>query len=303
MAKKKTTSWKELKSIADRNALRLEQEPENFIENDVKKYQEEVAKEVEFLLSMLETSNGDVKKNKNNLIIIGKLDGIMNQLALTSGSILVNSLLKRISDVLKMNVNYYGAMLSKDETLKSVKESIEKEVNQRFGIKEDGTLIVGGFISSLLLDQSVKNTLKQNLYTSIYANSKVTSVMAEAKAYLSGKKGVKGAIESFYSKYTNEAFNHADRMSSREFAKKYGLKWFIYAGTLVDNSRAFCKAKIGGIYNTLEAEKWIDETPSPLGISKESYSPTIHMGGINCRHSPFFITERMKNEYEKSLKS
>lgn len=301
MAKKKRTTWKELKAIAERNAKKIEQQPEQFILQDVKPYQEEVFKTVESLLQNLENDNGVIRKNKKNLSIINKIDSELELLKMTAGVLVINSLLKRISSILKDNFNYYGTMLKKNDEFRSLKETIESEVNDRFVVKADGSLKDTGFIYALLNDQTVKNTLKQTLYTSIYSNSKIQDTINETKAYLNGHKGRRGAIESFYSKYSDDVFNHADRMSSRAFGQKYGLKWFIYAGTIVKNSRAFCRGKIGGIFNTEEAKNWINETPSPLGISKDSYSPTIHMGGINCRHSPFFITEEMKNEYERAL--
>lgn len=302
MAKKKRTTWKELKAIADRNAKAIEREPENFIKSDVRPYQEEVTKEVEFLLQQMETENGHIKKNKKNLALINKIDSRLNELKNIHGVAVIRSLLKRISEVLKSNFAYYGQFLTKNEEFRETKASIEEEVNSRFGLNKNGSLIVGGFVYALLNDESVKTTLKESLYTSIYANGKVSDAIFETRAYLNGHKGRKGAIEAFYSKYTDDVFNHSDRMASRSFATKYNLKWFVYAGTIVKNSRAFCRLKIGGVYNTEEAKNWINEIPSPLGISKESYNPTIHMGGINCRHSPFFITEQMKNEYEAMLK-
>lgn len=302
MAKRrKVTTWKELKAIAERNAKRLEAVPDEFIEKDVRPYQEEMAIKVELLLQEMETDNGHIRKNAKNLSIINKIDNELNLLAMSAGVAVVNALLKRIGEVLRMNFSYYGSMVTQNDDFRSVRESIEKEVNSRFGIKNDGALKVGGFVYGLLNDQTVKNSLKETLYTSVYANGTVKGAIYEAKAFLNGKRGVKGAVESFYSKNTSEVFNHADRMASRAFGNKYGLKWFIYAGTIVKNSRAFCRAKIGGVYNTEQAQDWIYEHPSPLGVSVDMYSPTIHMGGINCRHSPMFITDQMKAQYEEGL--
>lgn len=304
MAKqKKRTTWKELKAIAERNALNIEKEPEEFINRDVKPYQEEVLKEVEALIQQLATDEGSIRKNKKNLAIINRIDSIIEQLKLTAGVLVINALIKRISKILNDNFSYYSTMLKSPEDIKEVKKTIEDEVNQRFGIKPDGSLEDVGFMYALFNDSTILNTLKQSLFTSVYSNSKVADTLAETKAYLAGHKGRRGAIEDFYSKYTGDVFTHADRMASREFARKYNLKWFIYAGTIVKNSRAFCRLKIGGVYNTEEAKEWIHENPSPLGISEESYSPTIHMGGTNCRHSPWFLTTEMKNEYVEALNS
>lgn len=301
--KKKRTTWKELKSIAERNAKAIEVLPDEFILQDVKPYQNEIFNAVEGLLQQLETDDGIIRKNKKNLLVINKIDAEIENIRKIQGVAVLNALLNRISNVLKDNFNYYGQMLTKNEEFQKVKQSIEEEVNNRFGITKDGKLNKNGYLYALLNDQTVKNKLKQNIFTSIYSNSKLSDVINEGKAYLNGKKGRRGAIESFYSQYTSDVFNQTDRMSSLAFGKKYGLKWFIYAGTLVSNSRAFCRHKIGGVFNTEEAKDWINENPSPLGIPADSYSPIIHMGGINCRHSPFFITGEMKNEYEELLKS
>lgn len=305
MSKKKTktrATWKDLKSIAERNSLRLEKEPDDFLLKDVRPYQEKILSTVEDLIQTMESDqDGSIKKNKSNLAIINKINDELYYLGLTGGAAVVNALLKRINSILKDNFNFYGKMLGTGAELSDVKREIEDEVNDRFGIGNKGELIKNGFLFGILYDSSIVNNITQKLYTSIYANSKTSGVIKEVKAYLRGHKGVKGAVEDFYSKKTMDVFNHSDRMASRAFANKYDLKYFIYAGTLVPNSRKFCVLKAGGIYSVTEAEQWIFESPAPVGVSAQSYSPTIHMGGVNCRHSPVFITDAMKSEYEEML--
>lgn len=303
MAKLKDISWKELNALSKKTAIFLESEPEKFIDEDVKPFQEEVMKKVEFLLYLLELEGDQVKKNAKNLFLIARINTEVEEMFKVYGVAVIASLLMRVQEALKINFTYYTKTLGPSKKLTEVKKQIQKEVNDRFGITEAGKVVDNGFISSILNSEEVKANLVQKLYTAIYSRAGFKGILNEAKAYLNGKKGVRGAIEYFYSRHTNNVFNEADRMATDNFRLKYDLRWFIYAGDLVANSRKFCIVKLGGVFSVEEAQNWLSENPHPLGIAPEIYNPIIHMGGVNCRHSPRFITEAMKIKYEKFQES
>ena len=67
-------------------------------------------------------------------------------------------------------------------------------------------------------------------------------------------------------------------------ARQAGLKRFKYSGTLIDNSRDFCKAHVGKTYTEAEIKKiWSSQSWS----GKRAGDPFVVRGGERCRH--FFI--------------
>jgi hypothetical protein len=82
----------------------------------------------------------------------------------------------------------------------------------------------------------------------------------------------------------NGGFNFlqiADRTAALEMAKEVGFTHGVYVGTIKDNTRDFCRARVGRIYTRSFAKKW--GTLQFKG-RVEPYDPIVHCGSINCRH-------------------
>lgn len=289
-------TWEEVQKIAERNALFLDTQPDDFLNQDVTTSENELVTLLWLLMDDFETEDGNIKKSRKNLIIVSRIDSTFNLFAAAGGAVLLGSLLNRFSQVIKNNLNYFGEILTKNERFNSVSSKIVDLINKRLGITSAGAVVKDGYVSTLLTNTIVKNEARELLYKGVLSGNKVSNLRLSMQNFITGGKDKPGAIYKFYSKFAYDTFGQIDRMASVEFAEEYKLRWFVYAGTIIPTSRAFCRKHINGIYNVVEAADWIYQIPSPLGVSELTYDPVIDMGGVNCRHSPIFLTDGMAEE-------
>lgn len=305
MAKRrfKKTTWEVMKKVADRNAIFLEEEPDRFIEEDVRAYQMAIFEALRDMIGVLETdSNGRLVNSRKNIQGIANIGRELKYLGIQNGSQLINSYLKTVNTVLKNNFELFTVIVYNNEEFRDTRKQIVDEVNVRLGINDQGNLRKDGYLDQILNEGSTFSTITENLFSSAYSNAYLKDVISDARAYLNGHKNTKGAVEAFYSQHLmRESFGEIDRIASATFARKYGLTKFFYAGTLIKTSRAFCRHKIHGLYTIEEARQWINENPKPIVANPDSYNPIIQMGGFNCRHCPVFVTDEMAYQMKSSL--
>lgn len=287
--------WEKIKRIADRNALFLENIPEDFIDGDVKMSEEELITLLWLLIDDMEAEDGKVKKSRKNLFMINQVDNIFRSFALAGGLLLLTKLIGKFQKIVSNVFSYFGEIIGRSSKFDKAKKSVLDLVNRRLGIK-DGEAVKGGYLSDLLEMAEIKNQTKEFLYQNILSEPSPTALKNSIKQFLSGDEDTRGAIGKFYARFTGSSFTYIDRMATFDFAMTYMLTQFIYYGTIIKTSRAFCRKKIHGIYTIQEGLKWPYENPKPLGISNATYNPVIDMGGENCRHVAFFLTDEMADE-------
>jgi len=112
-----------------------------------------------------------------------------------------------------------------------------------------------------------------------------------------------------------------DSAYSTALAEETGLKYFMYMGSLVKDSRDFCVAHAGKIFTREDAEKWRTWTPEkgeypegyqvkqrdtsavPSYLNYPGYDPLLDRGGYRCRHFLSWlntsIAERMLKAQKK----
>lgn len=289
-------NWNKIKRIADRNALFLENIPEDFIDGDVEMSEEELVNLLWLLIDDMEAEDGKIKKSRKNLFMINQVDNIFRSFALAGGLLLLTKMIGKFQKVVANVFSYFGEIIGQSSKFDKAKKSVLDLVNRRLGIK-DGEAVKGGYVSDLLEMTEVKNQTKELLYQNILSEPSPTALKKSIKEFISGSdEDKRGAIRKFYARFTGSSFTYIDRMATFEFATAYGLTQFIYYGTIIKTSRAFCRKKIHGIYTIEEGLKWPYENPKPLGISNATYNPVIDMGGENCRHVAFFLTDEMADE-------
>lgn len=294
---KQLFKWKEIEPIIRKNAEYLETVPDDFINNDISKTQQVLNMYLLSLLDDFETDNGKMVNNEKNLLLITKLDKLFNDFSRGAGLVVLSSLLNRLMKVVSNSVNYFGSLLGASDKFDSTELSVSNMINQRLGVDANGNIKESGYFNDLLNDKTVRIQTRNIFYDAVTGESLLADARDSITKYITGEdeKQKRGAIQKFYSLYTGDTFGRIDRMASKKFAKEYDLTQFIYYGTIIKTSRAFCRKHIHLLFTLQDASKWVNESPSPVGIDS-TYDPIVDMGGINCRHLPVFVTDEMADE-------
>jgi hypothetical protein len=188
-----------------------------------------------------------------------------------------------------------------------------ESINFRLGLTSAGVLITGGYLFNLYHDQTVNTYITQAVYKGMISGAALSDLKTTLKDDVIGEteslpdentpKGEpesrkvqvtkNGLLGKVFSPVANDVFTQVDRTASTVIANATDLKYFIYGGTIVKNSRGFCIERCNKAYSTDDAKDWINASPGPIAVDPETYDPIVDMGGINCRHSPLFISSEL----------
>lgn len=197
-----------------------------------------------------------------------------------------------------------------EQTVRIIKERIE------FGI---GLTDEPNFIK-LLEDVSIKSEIKQCLcdFVAIQRNSsectkEIEKIASRSKLY---NRDTSWAIKDF----VYNGYQQYDRAYNKYLALEFGIKYFMYQGGLVGDSRDFCVCHNNIVWSVDEAQEWKTWTPSkgkypegykiqqvdinavPSYLSYPGYDPLVDAGGYNCRHIIGFISYELAGKYRPDLK-
>lgn len=119
------------------------------------------------------------------------------------------------------------------------------------------------------------------MFKGIVSGSPKKDIQKEITQLLEGGTDLKGRSLSSHAKtITNTRYMEADATMTLEAADNIGAKHFRYSGSLIKDSRQWCKDHVDKIYTRAEVEAWRDQT---WGGKKEG-DPFVTRGGWNCRH-------------------
>ena len=142
----------------------------------------------------------------------------------------------------------------------------------------------------------------------------------EIKKIISGSHTHNWDIEREIEELAHDLFMQYNSAYAFALAKETNLKYFIYQGGLIRDSRDFCVAHNNRIWSIEEAEAWTSWTPAkgiyppdyvvkaddvnsvPSYINYPSYIPMLDRGGFNCRHSLGFLMDVIAYKMRPDLK-
>lgn len=222
------------------------------------------------------------------------------------------------------NFDSTGDRYKEKDFMQALSDATES-INFRLGLTSAGVLITGGYLFNLYHDQSVNTYITQAVYKGMISGTPLTDMKTnlksdvigetemlpdesqavtakeakaktpKAKSELPKKEQVtkNGLLGKVYSPVANDVFTQVDRTASKVISNATDLKYFIYSGTIVRNSRGFCIERCNKAYSVEEAQDWINASPGPIAVDPETYDPVIDAGGIFCRHTCMFISSEL----------
>lgn len=274
-----------LESILNEKNKRLESVPLAF-QTSLERQQKKILLNIQSELSRLEMDGDRIAINSNNLKIVAN-----------------------ISDELK-------TIFYSEDYLKAVKEfasefSIQSELNLKlikktFGAVENPLaakqyvdLAKRSAIDALVGAPADKDFIRpiQNILEQAVVNgSSFSETIDNITSFVAGGDGKESKILKYAKQITNDAFSIADRSQTSILSDYLGSEWFYFSGTEVENTRCFCKERVGNIYHYKEIESWANgENLGDCNIGNGKWAGEIegtnastiysYLGGYNCLHS------------------
>ena len=171
-----------------------------------------------------------------------------------------------------------------------------------------GQPIPGGWLQGVLGSPQIAQAVGQQLREALAAGLTKREFLAKFRQVFVNPGG-QGLLERHFNRFAQDLFMQQDRLANITLAQAAALRFFIYAGTEVEDSRHFCLQRLNRVYDNDFSETW----DGLEWAGKIPNVPTaIQQGGYYCRHSRMYISDELvptieaqqgkANEYNKVVK-
>lgn len=265
---------------------------------------------IEKFADQLDRDGDTIKNTSKNIQLIAAIEKFYNEFALNNIPILASQIINNTNRISQYNVDYFSEFDSDKRKYKATTEKIQKIIQDRLGVTR-GTegakvqLKPGGYMDSLLQDNTVKNQIKDLAYREVLKEVGFQDFKRGLENFIVGDEERLGGFRQFYRNFAYDIFVQVDRTEATMFANNLALEFFIYEGSLIETSRAFCKKRAGKVFSTEEAQQWVNDAWIKDALDKgkiASYDPVQDMGLWGCRHSPRFISKELAESRRPELK-
>ena len=258
----------------------------------------------------LERDGDKVLSNSKNLQLIATIESLYNAFASDNLPAIAAQINTGANKISSYNVDYYNKFATNTRDYAATTQKTQKIIRDRLGITAEGNgkkvnLKPGGYMDSLLADNSIKNELKNLSYREVMKGVGFKDFKKGLETFIVGDEKTLGGFRQFYRNYAYDIFADIDRQESTLLAVDLDLKYFIYEGALIDTSREFCVQRAGKVFSIKEAAEWVKDPWIKKNLDKGyivSYDPVTDMGLFGCRHIPRFISKEVAEQLRPDLK-
>lgn len=272
------------------------------------------------LIANLDVSGGIVLDNEHNYRLLSTLDSIYEKFRRLTASEVLKQTKETFDNIRARDYDFLSVTLGGDlpERFAEIVKDVIRMTNFRFGL-DGGKFVRGGFLESIIGEMNPL-ALKRHLAKLVTTQVNTKEFIKALQYYFQGNEGFQKKFERF----AFDIYQQYDATYNSKLAEKFDLKYFIYQGGLIADSRDFCAAHDTKVWTTGEAQQWerwrpIDgitqgqypegyevkqkdlyAVPSYLGYP--GYDPLIDRGGYNCRHQLSFISNELAERLRPDLK-
>lgn len=245
-----------------------------------------------------EGDDGRIRSRRGSVTIGRSIDGIFDAVEKEG---LPNLLAKMVGDMrgtLDFNAKYYQKLTSpKPDNYADIRKAVDAVMRRRLGLDPEYKVNPKGYLGELGRNKKAREEVKKLVAKAVAAGIPMAKLKKALAVKVAGTKKTPGVIERNLGGFVLDAYQVADAVTNREFAKRLDLKYFIYSGGLIETSREFCRKRNGKVFTTEEAEKWDEDATLPKtkeerdsGVVSD-YNPLEDRGRWNCRHRILYIPE------------
>lgn len=238
---------------------------------------------------------------KDNLAKLHYIDRLWDAFVKDEVLPVISSMVKSYNEIMVLNTAYYTSVVG--DRIGENAEIVRKKTFERFGISENGqSLSKGGFLEAFVLDNTLQSQIKQMTIKAITSSTKPRDIyIKEVRELIKGTKELQGGFQKHFDTFAYDSFAQFDRSVNTQLSKRVGMKYAIYAGGLVKESRDFCIHRNGKVFTNEQIALFGTVKDTFGGYKKKpdfqgknrGYEPFIDLGGHRCRHTLNYISNTL----------
>ena len=274
-------------SLETRLLDRLESVPDTFI-GMVNKQNEALWRELLKLLDELEYKDGVIVNSAVNLAkseeIVSRLQQVM------FGGDYLEGLREFITEFDQQTLLVNGYMGSSFDNFTSDKALYDAVVNQ----SKKTTLAL---FDQSAIDKQWADPLRKIFQDNIIVQGTRADMLKVLETYVKGSPEREARLSRYVGTIARDSFNIFNRNYTMMLSEELGVNNFRYAGGTVKDSRDFCIARAGRIFDKKTIESWASQTWQGKNPATDEKTIFSYAGGYNCMHSILPVSDENKGAF------
>jgi hypothetical protein len=277
---------------------------------------------IENVVSRLDVRDGVLQDTANNYKLVSELESLYSTFNNRIVGTLLPKINKGIEGIININQGFFtSAFTDLPKRFEKVIEGAKKITDLRLGL-QGGKMVRGGFLESILRTDPTE--FKQYMSRAITGQMSMKDFIKGLRKKITGTEDRTGTLERQFQRYAYDVYQQYDRAYNKKLADEFGMKYFLYQGNLIKDSRDFCAAHYNKVWTEEEAQEWAEWTPAkgmdagefpegyeikakdiysvPSYLGYPGYDPVIDLGGYNCRHIYAPIPDNLAFKLRPELK-
>ena len=256
---------------------------------------------LEEITSELTFKNGVIENSVSNYLVLIRLDRAFDSWVNEVMNPVTKEFVKDLFSVAEMTGAYYEGYAA-EKLINDIATSNEL-LRAALGIDSKGNLIKGSIMADISSVSTVRTEIKQIALLGINSGQTLKEFSKSIRDYVKGVEKDGGAVNKFFksrqSGYAYDLFNKVAEIKNEEFREQLDLKWLIYVGDIIQDSRAFCIKKAGKVFAVVEADTEWSSDPDLIGKGTGiPYTPRIDRGRWQCRHRIRYISNELAKQID-----
>ena len=254
---------------------------------------------IDWFVGTIETEGGRVKYTSSNLGKVSGLFRVLSRLQSQYQKTMLGDVLDWAGRLLGLNSDYFDTFEPVGK-VESIDEAARRLTLQRWGYNTTTKqLIPGGYFEALFNNNAVGQKVASLVNQAITQKMPLAQFQKTFRQVFVGLPG-QGMLERHWRTNSFDLYQRIDRTANLIYADRLGLEYAIYSGTLEEDSRPFCIARVNKVFSRPEIASW--GSLEFQGKPKIGYDPFTDCGGFNCRHHLSFISNEIAQYLRPELK-
>lgn len=242
----------------------------------------------DWMVGNIETDGSRIKYTARNLGRVQGLYRLFERFQKGYQKTVLRSILDWTGRILGLNGEYFETFTEPSE---SISDAARRLTLQRWGYNvATGELIPGGYFESLFNNGQVAQRVASLVNQAIAQKMPLAQFQKTFRAVFVGVPG-QGMLERHWRTNSFDLYQRIDRTANLVYADRLGLDYAIYSGTLEEDSRPFCIARVNKVFSREQIAGW--EKLQFQGKPKIGYDPFTDCGGFNCRHHLSWVSDEI----------
>lgn len=243
-----------------------------------------------------EGPDGRIRSRRGSVTIGKTIDSVFDGVEKEGLPSLMGKMVADLRGTMDFNARYYQKLTSpKPDSYADIRKAVDAVMRRRLGLDPEYKVNPKGYLGELGRNKKAREEVKKLVAKAVAAGVPMAKLKKALAVKVAGTKRTPGVIERNLGGFVLDAYQVADAVTNREFAKRLDLKYFIYSGGLIETSREFCRKRNGKVFTTEEAEKWDEDATLPRTKEERDsgvvadYNPLEDRGRWQCRHRILYI--------------